>query len=229
MCITNCRILFTHPPPYNPHPACFFFFFQPCRNGWGLQTNFWFISTIAPFGFMLIMYRVYAEFNFKSFPPFFSQRRSRSLARSRWTTHKCKCLAEHQLFLSRGGGGGWRDPGKVKMIKKRPRQERKKSFALAWDVFCLIVCSFATAHSCCNTYICTAVNTQVCCQFPKRSGGGFKKKSALLEGELELSFTTLQRLYPLPFFFLISSSRADHVELITQNVKVKVFFFYWGK
>lgn len=54
--------------------------------------------------------------------------------------------------------------------------------------------------------------------FPMRNGG----KDALLEGEWELSLTTLRCLYLLPFFFLISSSGANRVELITETCESEV-------
>lgn len=110
----------------------------------------------------------------------------------------CWCLAEHQLFL-------WWRLGKVGMIKAR-RECKKSEHAV--KVFCLIAGSFASVHP-----VAAAQGKYKCC-FQRE---GEKKKGVLLEGEWELSFTTLWRFYLEPFFFLISSSRANHVELITQT------------
>lgn len=106
--------------------------FQPCHNGWGLQTHLWFISAIIPLD-LCSSCTVYAESNFKSLPPFSVRGEDACWG---WTTHKCKCLAEHQLFHS------WR-LGKVGVIKAG--QECKK-YEHALKLFCLIARSFASMH-----------------------------------------------------------------------------------
>ena len=107
-------------------------FIKLCPNGWGLQTNIWFISAIIPLD-LCSSCAACAKSNFKSFPAFLY---ALKIACRGWTTHKCKYLAEHQLFL-------WWRLSKVGVIKAR--QECKKS-EHALRVFCLIVCSFASVH-----------------------------------------------------------------------------------